>query len=263
MPQENTILIVDDEHQVCGSVRKVLLKDGYEVDMAFSGHEALEKLKGKTYDVAVIDIKMPGMSGMELLQIIRKVYPDLKPIIMTGYSTIESAVEAIKLGALDYIPKPFTPNKIRTTVKKALELEKAEEERQKEVIESLKTMGEKGGAEELYNYQGKLWIRLEGKDLARIGIKDAFQKEIGEILKVNLPENGDILKQGEKYIEILSSKRKLYKLPSPLSGEVSETNFSLSQDGGLINRDPQGEGWTVVIKPSNLEEELKVLNIVY
>jgi len=259
MPQENNILIVDDEHQVCGSVRKVLLKEGYEVDMAFSGHEALEKLKDKAYDVAVIDIKMPGMSGMELLQIIRKEYPNLKPIIMTGYSTIESAVEAIKLGALDYIPKPFTPNKIRTTVKKALQPEKLEEDHKKEVIKSLKTMREEEGAEELYSYQGKLWIIIEGKDSARIGVKDAFQKEIGEILRVNLPGKGDILKQGEKYIEILNSKRKLYKLPSPLSGEVSETNVALSQDGSLINRDSQGEGWTVVIKPSNLDEELKDL----
>jgi sulfhydrogenase subunit delta len=124
MPQGTNILIIDDERQICESLRKILLKDGYDADMAFNGQQALEKLKKKSYNVAFIDIKMPDMSGMDLLHIIKEEYPDLKPIMMTGYSSIESAVEAIKLGALDYISKPFTPDKIRETFKKAIELPK-------------------------------------------------------------------------------------------------------------------------------------------
>lgn len=257
MPQRTNILIIDDEPQVCGSVRKVLLKENYNVDMAFSGQEALEKIKEKSYNVAVIDIKMPGMSGMELLRILRKDYPALKPIIMTGYSTIETAVEAVKLGALDYIPKPFTPNKIRATVKKALEPEAAGEEHQKEIIELLKKMGRE--EKEVYGYEGKTWAQIEETDAVRIGIDDAYQKEIGEIESVNLPQKGDIISQGDNFIEILTTKRKLYKVPSPLSGEVAETNFSLSQDGALINRDPKGEGWAIILKPSDLDTELKQL----
>jgi FixJ family two-component response regulator len=257
MPQVRNVLIVDDEPQVCGSVRKVLLKEDYNVDMAFSGQEALDKIKDGSYSVAVIDIKMPGMSGMELLRILRKDYPNLKPIIMTGYSTIETAVEAIKLGALDYIPKPFTPNKIRTTVKKALELETEGEERQREIIESLKKMGKE--EKEIYDYEGKAWAQIEERDSVRIGVDDSYRKELGEIESVNLPNKGDIINQGDNFLELLTTKRKLYKLPSPLTGEVVETNFSLSQDGTLINRDPKGEGWAIILKPSNLDKELEKL----
>ena len=115
------ILVVDDEMIVCDSCKRILEEEGFEVDTALSGKEAFEKMKVNPFDVVITDLKMPGIDGMEVLQTFRKEYPDTIIIMITGYSTVETAVEAMKLGAFDYIPKPFTPDEVTVVVKKAIE----------------------------------------------------------------------------------------------------------------------------------------------
>jgi len=115
------ILVVDDEPIVCESCKRILDEEGYEVDVAFSGQEAFEKMKRDTYDIVITDLKMPGIDGMEVLKTFRSEYPETMVIMITGFSTVETAVEAMKLGAFDYIPKPFTPDEVSLVVKKAIE----------------------------------------------------------------------------------------------------------------------------------------------
>jgi DNA-binding NtrC family response regulator len=91
------------------------------VDTALSGMEAFEKMKQTPFDIVITDLKMPGIDGMEVLRTFRKEYPDVIVIMITGFSTVETAVEAMKLGAFDYIPKPFTPDEVSIVVKKAIE----------------------------------------------------------------------------------------------------------------------------------------------
>ena len=115
------ILAVDDEEIVLKSCRKILEGGGHEVFTALSGQEALDLLKKEPIDIVITDIKMPVMDGMEVLERVKKEYPDVLVIIITGYSTVQSAVQAMKLGAFDYIPKPFTPDEVLVVVEKALE----------------------------------------------------------------------------------------------------------------------------------------------
>src|SRR5574342_19014 len=115
------ILVVDDEMIVCESCQRILLEEGYEVEIALSGKEAFEKMKDNPFDVVITDLKMPGIDGMEVLRTFRKDYPDSIIVMITGFSTVETAVEAMKLGAFDYIPKPFTPDEVAIVVKKAIE----------------------------------------------------------------------------------------------------------------------------------------------
>jgi DNA-binding NtrC family response regulator len=115
------ILIVDDEEIVLKSCRKILGSDKYDIFTALSGREAIDLLAKEPIDVVITDIKMPGMDGMELLNRIKKDNPDILVIMITGYSTVQSAVQAMKLGAFDYIPKPFTPDEVQVVVEKALE----------------------------------------------------------------------------------------------------------------------------------------------
>jgi DNA-binding NtrC family response regulator len=115
------ILVVDDEMIVCESCKRILEEDGYEVETALSGMEAFEKMKENPFDIVLTDLKMPGIDGMEVLRTFRKDYPDIIIIMITGYSTVETAVEAMKSGAFDYIPKPFTPDEVSIVVKKAIE----------------------------------------------------------------------------------------------------------------------------------------------
>src|SRR4030066_611529 len=115
------ILVIDDEMIVCESCKRILEEEGYEVETALSGKEAFDKMKTAPFDIVLTDLKMPGIDGMEVLKTFRKKYPDSIIIMITGFSTAETAVEAMKLGAFDYIPKPFTPDEVSIVVKKALE----------------------------------------------------------------------------------------------------------------------------------------------
>jgi DNA-binding NtrC family response regulator len=115
------ILVVDDEEIVLKSCRKILEGGGHQVFTALSGQEAFDLLEKEPIDIVITDIKMPGMDGMEILGRVKEKYPDVLVIIITGYSTVQSAVQAMKLGAFDYIPKPFTPDEVLVVVEKALE----------------------------------------------------------------------------------------------------------------------------------------------
>ncbi len=115
-----TVLIVDDDEAMCDSSRQALSRDGHQVDIALSGEEALDKLSKRGYELVIADMRMPAMSGMYLLETIRRRWPDVNVIIMTGYPTIGRAIQAIKLGAFDYIAKPFTPDELRAVTARAL-----------------------------------------------------------------------------------------------------------------------------------------------
>ncbi|MGD9366994.1 MAG: response regulator [Desulfobacteraceae bacterium] len=115
----NLILVIDDEVAVNNNIRKILGKTGYGVDQATTKEEALEKINNKTYALILLDLKIPGVQGLELLQLISDRQPRTKVIMITGYASVETAKEAARLGAIEYLPKPFTPNEIREATDRA------------------------------------------------------------------------------------------------------------------------------------------------
>jgi DNA-binding NtrC family response regulator len=115
-----TILVVDDEPPICHNCQKILAKAGHTAVCAYNGHEALALMAGQAFDVVVTDLKMSRMGGMELLRRVKTASPDTMVIVITGYSTVSSAVEVMKLGAFDYLPKPFTPDELRAVVAQAV-----------------------------------------------------------------------------------------------------------------------------------------------
>lgn len=117
----NRILIIDDEEIVLKSSRRVFAGSDYEIDTASSGEDGLAAAMAKDYDVVVTDLKMPGLGGMEILKTLRHERPGTTVIIFTGYSSVDTAREALKNGAFDYIPKPFTPEELRSVVANAFE----------------------------------------------------------------------------------------------------------------------------------------------
>lgn len=114
------ILIVDDDTLIRHGLKRILEERGCLVEDFSCGHVAIERLQENNFDLVVTDLKMPGMSGMEVLASIRILQPDIPIIIITGYSTVESAVVAMKLGAVDYLAKPFVPDEFCLRIKKAL-----------------------------------------------------------------------------------------------------------------------------------------------
>jgi DNA-binding NtrC family response regulator len=115
------VLVVDDEPTICRACEKVLTREGYEVKTTYSGKQALLLLEAEPFDILFTDLKMAEMGGMELLETLHARFPDVVPVVITGYATIASAVETMKLGAFDYLPKPFTPDEMAAVAKKAWE----------------------------------------------------------------------------------------------------------------------------------------------
>lgn len=115
------ILVVDDDEQMREGIVEMLTREGYTVSDVGSGAEALEKIKKEDFDVILTDLIMPGIDGMEVLRQTKKLKPAVRVIMITGFGTIENAVEAMKEGASDYVSKPFKINEVQITVKRALE----------------------------------------------------------------------------------------------------------------------------------------------
>ena len=121
MSSQANILVIDDEESMRDSCRQTLSRDGNRVEVAQDGAGGLTMLQAESFDLIILDLKMPGLSGMEVLKRIREYDPEAMVIVITGYATVESAVEAMKRGAYDFIPKPFTPDSLRAIVKRALD----------------------------------------------------------------------------------------------------------------------------------------------
>jgi DNA-binding NtrC family response regulator len=121
MADKPRILVVDDEPVVRESLKGWFEEDGYPVEMAEDAREALEKMKGSSWDILLTDVKMPGMDGLELQQRAKEIDPDITVIIMTAYASVDSAMQAIKEGAYDYVTKPLDPEDLEQIINRAWE----------------------------------------------------------------------------------------------------------------------------------------------
>lgn len=118
------ILVVDDEAVVRDSLREWFTQDGYHVETAEDGEKALKRLREESWDLLLLDIKMPGMDGLEVQRNVREIDPDLAVVIITAYASVDTAVRALKEGAYDYVTKPFDPDDLAHLVSRALERQK-------------------------------------------------------------------------------------------------------------------------------------------
>jgi two-component system response regulator HydG len=168
------ILVADDEQPILHTCRKILGHAGYEVTTAADGNEALNLIKGSRYDLLLVDMRMPGLNGLETVSLARALDPSLMIIMFTAYATLDTAVEAVKRGAFDYLAKPFTADQLRLSVERALQ--------QKQLVE------------ENLNLREQLASQL-GFDKI-IGTSQAMQKLFGILQKV-IRSNANILILGE------------------------------------------------------------------
>jgi DNA-binding NtrC family response regulator len=119
------ILVIDDEDIVIRSCQRALAAPGRVIDAVQNGAEALARVDGGPYDVLVLDIMMPGIDGMQVLQRVKEAHPDVEVVMVTGLSQIDTAVRSMKLGAFDYLPKPFDPDELKLVVERALQRRRA------------------------------------------------------------------------------------------------------------------------------------------
>ncbi|MGQ9577606.1 MAG: response regulator [Candidatus Aminicenantales bacterium] len=250
--KKRKILVVDDAITVCKSIRQAISSDENDVDMAFSAEEALSKDKEIAYDLVITDLMMPGMSGLDLLRQLKAFRPEVKIVMITGYPTIRTAVESVKMGAFDYIPKPFTPAELRALVNRALKPSENETAAEKVAAEPKIPAG--------YHYLlGHTWLKLEGENKGLVGVMLDFLKTVGIVTQIELPQAFDVINQGEVCAKITDADRFTHRIWSPASGRVIEINTNLRNDFSLLRRSPYRESFLFRLELSRLEEDLKGL----
>jgi DNA-binding response OmpR family regulator len=159
-------MVIDDESSICRNVEKILKKGNYQVSSANSAREALDKMTGENFDLVISDIVMPEMNGLELLKSIKAKWPKTKAVMMTAYASTDTAVKAIRLGALDYIPKPFTPDELRKLVEQALSgklIEAKVSEAEKQAIDVI-DVDAPFDPSEVATYTGEAYARSLGRE---------------------------------------------------------------------------------------------------
>jgi CheY-like chemotaxis protein len=262
------ILCVDDEEVILDSLRKILVLDGYNVDTVETGQEALGLVQTRDYDFVFTDLKMPSMPGTEVAKSVKFMRPDVDVIIITGYATVESAVECMKHGAMDYIEKPFSEDELRTFVRHALI------RRQDRIENKLKSAvhvigsGESGrGHGHEFTIpggalisSGHCWASLSDDGTARIGLDDFASKLLGRIESIELPETGTTVSAGDPLFSAVQNGRRV-RFKSPLSGKVTKINASLADDAGRLADMSYGTNWLCIVEGSNLDDEVPLLKI--
>lgn len=118
------ILVIDDEDIVRTSCKRTLVPEGYDVRLVKNGFDGFKLLEEEAFDLVLTDLKMPEIDGIEILRTIKEKWPRVEVIIITGYQTVDTAVKSIKLGAFDYLEKPFTPDGLLSSVAKAFDHKK-------------------------------------------------------------------------------------------------------------------------------------------
>jgi len=125
--EKKSILIVDDDRTTCEALSLLLEKEGYKTDIVYTGRKAMDKAKEKTFDVALLDIRLPDVEGTELLAAFGELTPRTVKIIVTGYPTVDNAIEAVRKEADDYLVKPVVPDKLLEAIEKGLKKRKEED----------------------------------------------------------------------------------------------------------------------------------------
>ncbi len=262
------ILAVDDEAVILDSFRKILVLAGYSVDTVESGPEALGLVQKRDYDFVFTDLKMPGMDGVEVVKAVKHLRPDIDVAVITGYGTIESAVETMQHGAVDYVQKPFTEDELTAFVRKIVLKREArlEASRKPGVRITAPDQADAAAAHEfcipggVFLSESHVWVRIEPNGHVRLGIDDLVRKALGQIDAVKLPEKGASCARGQELFSLTRSGKSV-AFVAPLTGKVLQANDALGRRPAEIAESPYGAGWICVLSPQDLNAELKALRI--
>lgn len=262
------IICVDDEDVILDSFRKILVLDGYAVDTVNSGPEAINLIKSNHYDFLFTDLKMPEMDGVEVTKAVKYLRPDIDVIIITGYATVETAVDCMKLGAMDYVQKPFTEDELLEFTKKSLI--KRQDRIQKQLKprvhiahiaeEEKLSKGEFAIPGGVFISESHCWAAVGQDGIVKVGLDDFAKKLIGKIDKIDFPNLGMNVSKGQTLFSVKQGN-KIVQFYSPVSGQVKSINHDLAEDLDVLDFTPYEKNWVCSIDADKLEVELGELKI--
>ncbi|RLD17158.1 histidine kinase [candidate division KSB1 bacterium] len=262
------ILAVDDEEIVLDSFRKILVLAGYSIDTVQTGQEALDLVRKRNYDFVFTDLKMPDMDGVEVCKAVKHLRPDIDVIIITGYATVETAVETMKYGAMDYIQKPFTEDELVAMVEKFLIRRKERIRKEMKSRVHITHVGKHEAKETIDFYipggifisEWHTWAGITETGEARVGIDDFAAKILGEIDAIEAPSQGMEIKQGDLLLNVHIGQE-IVPFYSPVSGQVLQVNKKVISDPDLLSITPYENNWICKIDADHIEDDLKNLKI--
>lgn len=259
MGEDIKILVVDDEQIVLDSIAKHLRKEPYEVIGVLTAQEGLDLIRSDDIDIVLTDLMMPEIDGLELMKMVKDDHPSMPVVMITGYATINTALQATQLGAFDYIAKPFSKKELLAVVHRAVDVVRA------------KGSGSEPGEKSEHSGSPRIgdprtigdrsWLMLEDDGMVLLGVERSFIQTIGRIQTVYLPSVGDEIRQGSVYLQIFSTDLRSHNVLSPLSGNVVDVNQKVIDDPATALEDPYGDGWLIRLKPSKFEFEIKELGL--
>ncbi len=262
------ILAVDDEEIILDSFRKILVLNGYSVDTVETGQEALGLIQKHNYDFVFTDLKMPQMSGVDVCKGVKQLRPDIDVIIITGYASVDTAVETMKFGAMDYVEKPFTEDELLAMVEKFL-IRRNDRIRKEMKSRVHITNLENPGFEETVDFfipggvfiaKGHSWAAIADDGTVKAGLDDFAKKTIGKIEGIEMPNLGMEVKQGQPLFTVKQGTRSI-PFMAPLSGKVTKINKNIASHPEALDSTPYDQNWICQMDATALDDELSKLHI--
>lgn len=255
MPEQVKVLVVDDEEVVLESVRKVLRSDEeheFLLDCVLSADEGLALMNDMKFDIVITDLMMPGLDGLQFIDQIRAVDRDSRIIMITGYATMRTALQALRKGAFDYIAKPFTKEELRSVVKNAARTGAPE-------AETEEAAGRPGAAADYRSFFHQSYARIQPDGSMLFGIEPHFLAHVEGPLNIEVAEPGESVTQGYPFGKVTDSSMRVFILRAPFSGRVLARNQEALSRPELIRQDARGEGWLLHVAPTDFENEAENL----
>ncbi|MEN6452148.1 MAG: response regulator [Thermoguttaceae bacterium] len=247
MPNEPTLLVVDDEEAICEGCRRIFSHQGFAVRKCSDANEGLDMATHGDFAAILLDVKMPGMDGLQFLESLRKAKPTVPVVLMTGYPSIPNAASAVRLGASDYVTKPFTPEEISQAVHRLLHAAS-----HPEAANAVETPA----SDATFRFYREAWYQTNDEGVARVGALVA-RPGVVKVESLRLPRIGEVVQQGLPLAAVAVAGQPPRLVLSPLSGVVVAVNDALSADPNTLLSDPCGQGWIACVSPTRLEEESK------
>ncbi len=238
------ILVLDDDPAVTLSCKRILGAEGYNIKTVDRGEDALRELEKDEYELLITDIRLPDTSGIEVVRETRVIQPNTDVVVITGYPTLEDAKESIRLGAFEYIEKPFTPEFMINVAKKVFDrrgwiLREAYINEFRDYIVPLRDR-----ENPVIFYKEGVWARPTKSGLWEVGYDLRYELASGEMVYVDF-QKVEKVKAGEPFARLLTGSGKIIDVSAPMTSEIKEINTRANDVISSLIRDHLSEGWLV------------------
>ena len=250
------VLVIDDEEVVHASLKRILSRLDLEVEAVFAAQEGIDRLQAEPFDLVITDLMMPKMNGVEMLEVFQERGIKVPTLMITGYPTIRTAIKAMRLGAMDYIAKPFRRKELLGPVKRALRMEDTpnEQESLEQPLGAGLTPDSLTPGERVM-LPNHTWAEFQQDGTFLIGLEGSFIRAVGDIETIEGPQEMDLLEQGYIGLSLTAVDGDVHGVAMPLSGQVSAVNTDALSTPETLTE----EVWVVRIVPSQLAKELELL----